>query len=222
MTLSMRQITRLLLPRRQDIYANLGLSLGLIAMTAFAGESAVAMINAGMPAECAEYAANVSSSEGNFGSTSPVVNGTTCYGAFQFCDSGTLQAYWSGSASEFLASPSSQISAWIKLQKNEWASVQRLGMYGLVGQQVCYQGTCATITQSSILKACQFGCQGTRSKLYQLMQSGLDCNAPGTTDGAGTSVCKYLVSGAGYNVGCITNSNDGVDCSVADKAPGVE
>lgn len=212
------KIRHLIALRRKDLAANLGLSLAFVAMTAFAGESAVAMINAGMAAECAEYASNVSSSEGNFGSTSPVVNGTTCYGAFQFCDSGTLQAYWSGSPSEFLASPSAQINAWVKLQKNEWASAQRLGMSSLIGQQVCYRGTCATITQSSVLKACQFGCQGTRSKLYQLMKSGLDCNAPGTTDGAGTSVCKYLVSGAGYNVGCITDSNDGIDCAPVNAA----
>jgi hypothetical protein len=216
------KVLQVLSPRREDVFANLGLSLALVAMTAFAGESAVAMMNAGMPAECAEYAANVSSSEGNFGSTSPVVNGTTCYGAFQFCDSGTLQAYWSGSPSEFLADRSAQITAWVKLQKNEWAAAQRLGMSSMVGQQICYRGTCATITQSSILKACQFGCQGKKSKLYRLMQSGLDCNALGTTDGAGTSVCKYLVSGAGYNVGCITNSNDGVDCSPVSAAPRVE
>lgn len=199
-------------PKKDDLFANVGLALAFVASFAFAGESAVSMLNAGMPADCAEYASNVSSSEGNFGSISPVVNGVTCYGAFQFCNSGTLQSYWDGSANDFLSSPSSQVSAWLKLQKREWASAQRLGMSNLVGQQVCYNGTCATITQSSILKACQFGCQGKSSKLYKLMASGLDCNAPGTKDGAGTSVCKYLVSGAGFNVSCITNSNDGIDC----------
>lgn len=209
-------------PKKDDFFANLGLTFALAASLAFAGETAVSMLAAGMPAECAEYAANVSSSEGNFGSVSPVVNGTTCYGAFQFCNSGTLQAYWNGTPSAFLSSPSSQVDAWLRLQKNEWNAAQKLGMTNLIGQQVCYNGTCAIITQSSILKACQFGCQGTSSKLYKLMTSGLNCNAAGTTDGAGTSVCQYLVSGTGYNVSCITDSNDGIDCTPVAAANRVE
>nr|QCL10184.1 putative acyltransferase protein [Rhizobium rhizogenes] len=200
------------LPNRRDLFANLGLAFGFVASLAFAGESAVSLLNAGMPAECAEYASNVSQSEGNFGSVSPVVNGTRCYGAFQFCDSGTLQAYWDGSREDFLNSPSAQVTAWQRYQRGQWYAAQKNGMTSLIGQQVCYQGTCATISQSSILKACQFGC-GVGGKLYNLAKSGLDCNAAGTRDGAGTSVCSYLISGAGYNVGCITNSNDGVDCT---------
>ncbi|NTA59814.1 acyltransferase [Agrobacterium tumefaciens] len=202
-----------LFPRWKDVSANLGILVAFTSAFALAGETAISMIAAGMPAECAEYAANVSSSEGNFNSVSPVVNGVRCYGAFQFCNSGTLQSYWGGSPEGFLSSPSSQVNAWLRLQKSEWSAAQRLGMSGLVGKQVCHNGTCANITQSSLLKACQFGCQGKSSKLYQLMASGLDCNAPGTKDGAGTSVCKYLVSGTGYNVSCITNTNDGIDCT---------
>ncbi|MBZ5763373.1 MULTISPECIES: acyltransferase [Rhizobium] len=199
-------------PNRQDLLANLGLSLGFAASLAFAGESALSLLNAGMPAGCAEYASNVSHSEGNFNSVSPVVNGTRCYGAFQFCDSGTLQAYWDGSREDFLNNPSAQVAAWERYQRGQWNAAQKNGMTSLIGQQVCYQGTCATISQSSILKACQFGC-GTGGKLYNLAKSGLDCSAAGTRDGAGTSVCAYLISGAGYNVGCITNSDDGVDCA---------
>ena len=198
-------------PGSRDVCANTGLLLGLIASFAFAGESAVSLIAAGMPADCAEYASNVTQSEGSFGSVSPVVNGTRCYGAFQFCDSGTLQSYWSGSTTDFLANPSAQVAAWQKYENNQWAQASRLGLTSVVGQQVCYNGTCAIISQSSILKACQFGC-GKGGKLYNLVQAGLNCNAAGTKDGAGTSVCSYLISGAGYNVSCITNSNDGVDC----------
>lgn len=198
-------------PGIRDIYANTGLALGLIASFAFAGQSAVSLIAAGMPADCAEYASNVTASEGNFTSTSPTVNGVRCYGAFQFCDSGTLQSYWPGTKDEFLANPSAQVEAWLKYENDQWAQANRLGLTGMVGQQVCYNGTCAIISQSSILKACQFGC-GKGGKLYNLMQAGLDCNARGTKDGAGTSVCSYLISGAGYNVSCITNSNDGIDC----------
>lgn len=204
-------ILRWLRPGRRDASANTGLVLGFIASFAFAGESAVSLLAAGMPADCAEYASNVTQSEGRFGSVSPAVNGTRCYGAFQFCDSGTLQSYWSGSTEDFLANPPVQVAAWEKYENNQWAQASRLGLTSAVGQQVCYNGTCAVISQSSILKACQFGC-GKGGKLYNLVQSGLDCSAPGTKDGAGTSVCSYLISGAGYNVSCITNSNDGVDC----------
>lgn len=204
-------------PRTEDVCANLGFTLSLIAGLAFAGESAVSLMNAGMPAECAEYAENVSKSEGSFSSVSPVVNGTTCYGAFQFCNSGTLQTYWSGSPAQFLASPSSQVTAWVRYQQQEWRNANRYGMAGMVGKQLCYNGTCATISQSSILKACQFGC-GKGGKLYNLMAGGLDCSKPNTKDGAGTSVCAYLISGAGYNVSCITNSNDGIDCTPINAA----
>jgi len=196
----------------KDIFANIGLAMGMIGGLAFAGESAVSLMNVGLSAECAEYGAAVSRSEGNFNSTSPVVNGTRCYGAFQFCD-GTLKSYWNGSASDFLGSPSSQVAAWQKYQQDQWGHAQKAGLTNLVGQQVCYQGTCAEITQSSILKACQFGCAGTRSKLFNLARANLDCNAPNTRDGAGTSVCAYLISGAGYNVSCFTGSNDGIDCT---------
>jgi hypothetical protein len=199
-------------PNCKDLLANLGLAVGFVASLAFAGESAVSLLNAGMPAECAEYASNVTQSEGSFGSISPVVNGTRCYGAFQFCDSGTLQAYWDGSREDFLNSPSAQVAAWQRYEHGQWNAAQKNGLTSLIGQQVCYQGTCATISQSSILKACQFGC-GSGGKLYNLAKSGLDCNAAGTRDGAGTSVCSYLISGAGYNVSCITNSNDGIDCT---------
>lgn len=180
---------------------------------ALAGESAVSLITAGMPANCAEYAENVSKSEGNFNSTSPVVNGVTCYGAFQFCNSGTLQRYYNGSPQQFLNSPQSQVNAWLQYQKSEWNTARRLGLDSAVGKEICYRGTCAQISQSSILKACQFGC-GKGGKLYNLVASGLDCSAPKTSDGAGTSVCHYLISGAGYEVSCITGVNDGVNCLI--------
>ncbi|OLP59661.1 acyltransferase [Xaviernesmea oryzae] len=205
------EVFSLLRLNQRDCAANIGLAFGLVATVAFAGESAVSLIAAGMPADCAEYASNVTASEGSFSSVSPAVHGTRCYGAFQFCDSGTLQAYWPGSKEAFLASPNAQVVAWQAYEHNAWRQANRLGMTSLIGQQVCYNGTCAIISQSSILKACQFGC-GEGGKLYNLMRAGLDCNAHGTRDGAGTSVCAYLISGAGYNVACITNSSDGVDC----------
>ncbi|PSH63335.1 acyltransferase [Phyllobacterium brassicacearum] len=205
-----------------SFFANFGFFLTLTSSFAFAGESAVSLMNAGMASTCAEYAQNVSKSEGNFSSVSPVVNGVTCYGAFQFCsakgrtDGGTFGRYYKGTPQQFLDDPSAQINAWLSYQRNEWSAAQQNGMTSALGKEVCYNGTCATITQSSVLKACQFGC-GKGGKLDNLVRSGMNCNAPGTADGAGTSVCRYLVSGAGYDVSCITNSSDGTNCI----APGI-
>jgi hypothetical protein len=189
----------------------------LLASAALAGETAISLMNAGMSADCADYAANVSGSEGNFGSTSPVVNGVTCYGAFQFCSDrnsrvgGTFGRYYDGTPEQFLRDPQAQVSAWMRYQRNEWTLAQQNGLTTAIGQRICYKGECATLTQSSILKACQFGC-GSKGKLANFVKAGFDCNAKGTTDGNNTSVCKYLISGSGYNVACITNTNDGYDC----------
>ncbi|MFW8642760.1 hypothetical protein ACOJBO_08235 [Rhizobium beringeri] len=104
------------------------------------------------------------------------------------------------------------MTAWQRYERGQWYAAQKNGMASLIGQQVCYQGTCATVSQSSILKACQFGCGWVESSTILPSLVSI-CNAAGTRDGAGTSVCAYLISGAGYNVGCVTNSNDGVDCA---------
>jgi len=110
-----------------------------------------------------------------------------------------------------LNDPKAQVVAWMAYQNDQWSLAQRNGLTSAVGQRVCYRGECATLTQSSILKACQFGC-GKGGKLDNFVKAGFNCDAAGTKDGAGTSVCKYLISGSGFNVACITNSNDGYDC----------
>ncbi|SEF13332.1 hypothetical protein SAMN05444161_8914 [Rhizobiales bacterium GAS191] len=181
-----------------------------------AGENASSLIAAGMPASCADYAANVSASEGNFASTSPTVNGVTCYGAFQFCSApgsdvgSTFSQYNPGmTPAQFLADPSAQVSAWQRYEGDQWAQASANGLTSPIGQTLCYQGQCAVLTQSSILKACQFGCgSSTKGALAHLVNSGMNCDAPGTRDGAGTSGCKYLITGANQDVSCITNSND--------------
>ncbi len=70
---------RLLSPRRIPAFA--GVALCLSAALAFAGESAANLTAAGIPANCADFAAKVSSSEGNWNSVNPY----GCLGAFQFC-----------------------------------------------------------------------------------------------------------------------------------------
>lgn len=199
-----------------SFFANAGLFFAITSSVAMAGQNAVSLMAAGFPSQCAEYGANVSASEGNWNSVG-TSNGFSCYGAFQFCSAknnaggGTFGKYYNGTPEQFLNDPSAQVNAWLRYQKNEWATAQSNGLTSAIGKQVCYNGTCATLTQSSILKACQFGC-GKNGKLDNLVDAGMDCNAASTKDSKGTSVCKYLISGAGYDVSCITSSNDGVNC----------
>lgn len=103
--------------------------------------------------------------------------------------------------------PSLQVNGWMQYQANEWAAAQRLGMTDMIGQQVCHNGQCATITASSILKACQFGCQSLNGKLGNYMKTG-DCSASGSTDGNGHSVCSYLISGSAIPVEELTGMTE--------------
>lgn len=196
----------------RTILADAGLMLCLSAAAAFAGESAANLTAAGIPSNCAPFAAKVSSSEGNFGTT----NQFGCLGAFQFCP-GTFERYYSGSAQSFLNSPSAQVAAWTQYEQNEWSKAQSNGMTSLIGQQVCYGGRCATIDQSAILMACQFGC-GPRGKLANYAASG-DCNARNVKDGNGVSVCSYLIRGAGYDASCFTGGQSAV-CQQNPTGPG--
>ena len=190
--------------------------------TAIGGQSAQSITNAGMPANCSTFASKVSQSEGNFTSTGVTHTkrgAVSCYGAFQFCSApgqsggGTFGQYSNGlTPVKFEASPSAQISAWTTYEQKSWSQAQTNNLTSAVGKQVCYQGKCATLTQSSILMACQFGC-GTGGKLAHLVNAGMNCNAPGITDGKGTNVCSYLIKGTGYDVSCFTG---GTTC----KAPG--
>lgn len=196
----------------RGILADAGLLLCLSVSAAFAGESAANLTAAGIPSNCADFAAKVSSSEGNFGTT----NQFGCLGAFQFCP-GTFERYYSGSAQSFLNDPSAQVAAWTRYEQNEWSKAQSNGMTSLIGQQVCYGGRCATIDQSSILMACQFGC-GQRGKLANYAASG-DCNARNVKDGNGVSVCSYLIRGAGYDASCFTGDQSAV-CQQTPTGPG--
>jgi len=184
-------------PHTRNAFRKAGLVLALSATAALAGESATSLIEAGMPANCADFAAKVSSNEGNFGST----NQYGCLGAFQFCP-GTFERYYNGSAQRFLNDRSAQVASWTKYEQDSWAQAERNGLTSLVSQEVCSGGQCATIDQSAILMACQFGC-GAKGKLANYMAGG-DCNAGNVKDGNGVSVCSYLVRGAGYDASCFT------------------
>jgi murein DD-endopeptidase MepM/ murein hydrolase activator NlpD len=167
--------------------------------TASAQVSRAEMIAAGMPADLADFAAAVSASEGTWTS----VNQFGCAGAFQFCPA-TRQRYFAGSRDEFLASPAAQVSAYRRYMADEWRLAARNGFDSLIGRQVCWNGQCATITASSILKACQFGC-ASRGALGRYFTSG-DCAQ--ARDGNGVSVCTYLIRGSGYDVSSITGTSE--------------
>lgn len=175
------------------------LVMGLTGQQARANVSQADMIAAGMPASLAPFAAAVSASEGNWTS----LNRFGCAGAFQFCPD-TRRQYYSGSVDSFLASPSAQVSAWRRYLADEWRKATANGFDDLIGQQVCYQGRCATLTASSILYACQFGC-GARGKLGWYSQL-RDCDDRRTQDGNLVSVCRYLIRGTGYDVSAITGA----------------
>ncbi|WP_319798989.1 acyltransferase [Nitrobacter sp.] len=200
--------------RRQirQSFVDAGFLLCLSAAAAFAGESAANLTSAGIPSNCADFASKVSASEGNFGT----VNQFGCLGAFQFCP-GTFQRYYSGSAQSFLNDPSAQTAAWTQYEQNSWSQAEKNGLTSVIGQQVCSGSKCATIDQSSILMACQFGC-GANGKLANYVASG-DCNARNVKDGNGVSVCTYLVRGAGYDVSCFTGQDSAV-CVQTPTGPG--
>ncbi|SCB50151.1 acyltransferase [Rhizobium multihospitium] len=203
----------MILPRvlRQSL-ADAGLLICLSAAVAFAGETAANLTSAGIPSNCADFASKVSASEGNFGTT----NQFGCLGAFQFCP-GTFEQYYNGSAESFLNNPSAQTAAWTQYEQDEWSKAQKNGLTSIVGQQVCSGGKCATVDQSAILMACQFGCGG-KGKLANYVAGG-DCNAQNVKDGNGVSVCTYLVRGAGYDVSCFTGQQSNV-CVQAPTGPG--
>lgn len=177
----------------------------LLVVAVLAGQSAQSLINAGMDPNLATFGAAVSKSEGNFGSVNPY----GCVGAFQFCP-GTFQNYSNGmSTSQFLASPQAQVQAWTKYEQDQNAIAQKNGLFSEVGQQVCAGGQCATVTDSSILYACQFGC-GKGGKLYNLTH-GSTCDSANVKDGNGVSVCTYLIKGAGYDVSSVTGHQSSTD-----------
>lgn len=177
------------------------LTAALVTSVAQAGVSRDELIAAGMNPALADFANNVSASEGNWSTIST----KNCVGAFQFCP-GTLERYTNLSRAEFAANPQAQVTAWKKYLADEWGKAQSNNLTSLIGQEVCYNGKCATVTASSILKACQFGC-GKGGKLDYLAKGG-DCNDRKAKDGFMTSVCSYLISGTGIDVADITNMTE--------------
>ncbi|MGN6097933.1 MAG: acyltransferase [Bosea sp. (in: a-proteobacteria)] len=189
-----------------------GLLLSLSATLALGGESAASLVAAGMPSSCGPFAAKVSASEGNFSS----VNQAGCLGAFQFCP-GTFERYYHGSAENFLRDPQAQVAAWSKYTRDSWSQAERNGLTSLIGQQVCHGGRCATIDQSAILFACQFGC-GRGGKLANYAASG-DCSARNVKDGNLVSVCSYMIKGAGYDASCLADQQS-MSCIQTAASPG--
>lgn len=167
------------------------------------GESVASLVNAGMPRACAPYAAKVSSSEGSFSTRSS----KGCLGAFQFCP-GTFEQYFDGTQEEFLASPKRQVEAWIRYEKVQWSQATRNNLQAIIGDTICDGRKCVKADASAILMGCQFGC-GRNGKLYNLtrMATPRDCNARSVKDGFGTSVCSYLVKGAGYEASCFVGED---------------
>jgi hypothetical protein len=177
------------------------LFLGLGLPAAKAGESAEALIQAGIDQLCAKFAAIVSGFEGDF----TTVNQFGCLGAFQFCP-GTFELYYQGTADQFLHDPKGQVKAWIAFEQTQWALAEKNNLTKLIGETVKFKEKTATIDPSAILLACQFGC-GKGGKLANYFaDAGRDCNARDVKDGNGVSICTNLITGAGQNVSCFTGA----------------
>lgn len=185
--------------------------LGLGFAAAEAGESVEAIVKAGLDRACAKFAEMVSASEGNFGTVSP----NHCLGAFQFCP-GTFELYFHGTASQFLSDPRAQVVAWTAYEKTQWKLANDNNLTKLIGQLVKFEGKAATIDSSAILMGCQFGC-GKFGRLFEYAAL-RDCNSPKVKDGNGTSVCTFLIRGAGQNVSCFTGA--GPTGSGSEPGPG--
>jgi hypothetical protein len=180
--------------------------VSLFGGTALAGETVASLVQAGIKEICADFAAIVSKAEGNFTSR----NRFGCLGAFQFCPA-TLVQYFTGTAGEFLNSPTSQTGAWTNYEKTQWALAKKNGLSNLIGL-ILDLGPAGPIkiTASSILMACQFGC-GKFGLLANFVNGGKDCDASDVKDGFGVSVCSYLAKGVGKNVSCFTGEPPDVE-----------
>jgi hypothetical protein len=166
---------------------------------ALAGQSVQSLIDNGINAICANFAAVVSKAEGGFTDSNPF----GCLGAFQFCPA-TLRQYFSGSKDEFLNNPKTQTAAWTQYEKDQWAVAKKNGLTSIIGKVVDLSPFAGPtkITASAILMACQFGC-GKVGKLAKYV-SGMDCGAADVKDGNNLSVCAYLSRGVGKDVSCFT------------------
>jgi hypothetical protein len=186
------------IPRAYALRLLFFIGLGFVA--AEARESAEELIKAGLDKACAGYASIVTASEGNFGSVSP----NDCLGAFQFCP-GTFELYFHGTPQQFLADPHAQVVAFTAYEQTQWKLAQKNKLTDLIGETVKFDGKSATIDASAILMACQFGCGKPPGRLASyLADHNRDCNSQKVKDGNGTSVCTYLIRGAGQNVSCFT------------------
>ncbi len=174
--------------------------VGLGCSAANAGESAAALIQAGINEVCAKFAEIVSAAEGTF----TEINQFGCLGAFQFCP-GTFELYYSGTADQFLHDPHGQVAAWTKFEQNQWKLAEKNTLTTrLTKEVVSFNGMTAKIDDSAILMACQFGCAKGGKLANYAADQGRNCNAAAVKDGNGESVCAYLIKGAGQNVSCFT------------------
>jgi hypothetical protein len=104
---------------------------------------------------------------------------------------------WTGkngitSTSQFLNNPNLQTQVFNDYTTMNTNTINRLGLNQYIGQTLP-NGT--TVTQSSLLFGCQFGC----GKVQKYFSSGGQCNAA-SSDGNGVCVSQYLSLGSGYDV----------------------
>lgn len=144
-------------------------------------------------------------------------------GRYQF-DPGTLArmgymsgAQWTGkdgvfSTQDFLSNKQAQENAFSQYETAAWQELQRNGATQYIGQTMP-NGT--TITASSLLMGCQFGCK----KVTNYLSGGMQCNAS-TSDGNGVCVQSFMTTGSGYDVSSFTSGQGaagGGGCGKSDQ-----
>jgi len=184
--------------RRRGILA--AAAMLLTASPAAAGVPQSEFIDAGAPASLAPFLERISAAEGGWTSDNVASrqNPPGCVGFFQLCPEAPFSSYYSGTQEQFKQDRPGQVQAYMRYAGAAWGEVKD-NFSSVLGRSATYGGKTVVIDESAVIFAMQFG--GRIMKRF--IDNDYACGS-GTADGNGTSVCKYFVIGAGYDVSAIT------------------
>ncbi|MGL4959854.1 MAG: hypothetical protein ACRC67_01385 [Inquilinus sp.] len=184
--------------RRSGILAAAAVLLS--AVPAVAGVPQSEFIEAGAPASLAPFLERISAAEGGWTADNVASrqNPPGCVGFFQLCPEAPFSSYYSGTQEQFKQDRPGQVQAYLNYAGAAWNDVKD-NFSSILGRSATYGGKTVVIDESAAIFAMQFG--GRIMKRF--IDTGYACGS-GTADGNGTTVCKYFVIGAGYDVSAIT------------------
>lgn len=177
-------------------------ALFVAASPAAAGVPQSEFIDAGAPASLAPFLERISAAEGGWTADNVATrrNPPGCVGFFQLCPppNGPFDQYYSGTQEQFKQDRPGQVQAYLRYAGDAWQQVQD-NFGSVLGRTVSYGGKTAVIDESAVIFAMQFG----PGIMRRFVQNDYSCGTD-TADQNGTSVCKYFLMGAGYDVSAIT------------------